>query len=103
MKESVKVWFSSRSFKLFRFGVIVLKGSSEFLSLNFKAENTQENHPVIQRVPINIVHGEIADFLKHRLDYQTKFYSRFKPMVLFIVGEKIKKNSLCKPVVPLIW
>ena len=34
---------------------------------------------------INIVHGEIADFLNSRSDERIKFYSIFKLMVLFII------------------
>ena len=57
----------------------------------------------IQRVPINIVHGEINDFLKGRSDYRIIFYSSFKPMVLFIIGEKMKEIHRRRPEISLIW
>ena len=56
----------------------------------------------LQRVPINIVHGKIADYLKSQPDKQIKFYSILKPMVLFIIGEKFKKIHQCKPEISLI-
>ena len=46
----------------------------------------------IQRVPINIVHGEINDYLKSQSDYQVKFHSILKPMVLFIIGENSRTS-----------
>ena len=42
---------------------------------------------ILQRVPINIVHEEINDFLKSRSDKQVKFYNILKLLVLFIIGE----------------
>ena len=60
-------------------------------------------HYVVQRVPINIVHGEINDFLKGWSHYRIKFYSSFKPMVLFIIGEKIKKIHRRKLEISWIW
>ena len=49
------------------------------------------------------MHGEINDFLKGRSDYRIKFYTSFKPMVLFIIGEKIKKIHRRKLEISLIW
>ena len=57
----------------------------------------------VQRVPINIVHGDINDFLKGWSDYRIKFCSSFKPMVLFIIGEIIKKIHRRKQEISLIW
>ena len=62
----------------------------------------KRSYSKLQRVPINIVHGEINDFLKCRSDQRIKFYSNFKPMVLFIIGEKIKKIHRRKPEISLI-
>ena len=40
--------------------------------------NTASCNLGIQRVPINIMHGEIAEYFKSRSDEQVKFYSIFK-------------------------
>ena len=46
----------------------------------------------LQCVPMNIVHVEIADYLKIWSNQQVKFsYNILKPIVLFIIGEKFKK------------
>ena len=44
----------------------------------------------LQRVPINIVHGEIADYLKSGSDEQVQFYS----ILMFMIGKKIQENPL---------
>ena len=52
------------------------------------------------------MHGEISDFLKGKSDYRMIFYSIFnifKPMVLFIIGEKMKKSHRRRPEISLIW
>ena len=46
---------------------------------------------------------KINDFLKGRKDYRIKFYSSFKLMVLFIIGEKIKQIHRHKLEISLIW
>ena len=57
---------------------------------------------LIQRVLINIVLGEIANYIKGWSDKQVKSYKILKPMVLHIIGEKIKKIHQCKPEISLI-
>ena len=48
----------------------------------------------LQRVPINIVHGEIADFLKRRADKHIKFYSSFQVYGLVHYWRKNKENPV---------
>ena len=59
-------------------------------------------HGIVQRVPINIVHKEIADYLKSQSDLEFKSYNILKPIVLFIFSEKIKQIHQCKPEISFI-
>ena len=45
----------------------------------------------VQRVPINIVYDNTYNFLKKGLGKEIKFYISLKPIILFVLGEKINK------------
>ena len=57
----------------------------------------------LQRVPINIVHGEIFNFLKSGSGKEIEFYISFKHIILFVISEKIKKIHPRKPEISSIW
>ena len=57
----------------------------------------------IQRVPINIVHGNITNFLKSGSGKEIEFYISLKPIILFILGEKMNKIHHREPEISLIW
>ena len=54
----------------------------------------------LQRVPINIVHGKIPCFLKARVRQGKQIF--FKPIILFVIGAKMKKIHPRKPEISLI-
>ena len=65
--------------------------------------NTTIMHKTVQRVPINIVHGNITDFLKSGSGKEIKFYISLKPVILFVLGEKMNKIHQRKLEISLIW
>ena len=69
----------------------------------YGAPRQSDKRKAVQRVPINIVHGEIVDFLKSGSGKEIKFYISFKHMILFVIGEKIKKIHQRKPEISSIW
>ena len=65
--------------------------------------NVRDKFSQIQRVPINIVHGNITSFLKKVSGKEIKFYIIFKTLILFVFGEKINKIHRRKLEISLIW
>ena len=58
----------------------------------------------IQRVQINIVHGNITNFLKSGLGKEIKFYISFKYWsYMSLYAEKMNKIHLRKLEISLIW
>ena len=62
--------------------------------MNISCAMMQQVHNLLMYSPINVVHGQIADYLKSWYDFQVKFYNIMKHMVLFKIGEKFKKIQI---------